>query len=255
MTRILLMAAGAGSRFGSGTPKPFIRVNGLPMWHHVGAKAGLKRAADGSPMAVSLVTRSDHQHYIASTDHQGYSPVVDNIKAIRPMVEQGPAWSVVAATLGGYTEDIIVMDSDCYLSAPDAIQCAKELTHFRQIELFRPNITSSAAVFALRTMKDDQAAMAVMESNKGPMIASVPGVRRGELLNIGTYWFRSVSTFQHAVANMPFFADGTKELKVADVFNYLKHREVYEVVGNFHNLGTPEQLEDYKEVQGYGTTE
>lgn len=257
MTRVLLMAAGAGSRFGGDVPKPFIDVNGLPMWHYVAKKMGMVRAADGGPFVVSLIVRSDHQGMISATDLQGYSPVVDNIKFIRPMIEQGPAWSVIGATLDMTTEeDIYVVDSDCYVEDPRKLSDKHRISHFKQMESMRPRLNIDAVAFAHVAFHADPSAMgALFSSGDEPLIASSPGVKTGQLANTGTYWFRSVRQFRSAVSQMPFYADNSKELKLADVFNHFRRREFQRVAGVFHNLGTPEHLTNYMKDRVYGPTE
>lgn len=253
---ILLMAAGAGKRMQSAdVPKPFVEVNGKPMWQHTAEKMGLKNRGE----TVHLVMQEHHRQFM-DIDNDQHCEVaaeyVDDIQYITDMTEKGPAWSVVAATLSLHgSHSILIVDSDCWVEVPeDAPSFMRQhaallgSTEIEQIAHVRANLETDTLLFGVRVFEDTADAAQIDYGIPGdgksyPRIVE-GGVAKGGLLNVGAYWFKSLDDFRSRVA----LCTKQAEVKISDVVNAHNYNtEVVSLNGVFRNIGTKERLAAYLE--------
>lgn len=240
---IMMMAAGGGKRFrddGYKMPKPFIPVRQRQMWEHVALKQGLDR------YEASLVIRRGTENWLHMDE---WSPIT-NLIQIPDMVDRGPAWSVVAATLNlKGSESVLLIDCDCFVdTGGEKLQARIEietLTAKRKAgeELPTAIVVGSTApgnqLNAAAIRRTDETTYVIVEPTE-----SNRGAEDGELINVGTYWFNNLDMFRSVVHSLS--SETGREIKLSDVYNaWPEKRGVLPLPGRFHNLGTPEDLRHY----------
>lgn len=244
---IMLMGAGAGSRFvrdGHTVPKPFIPVNENAstydhvscMYEYVARKLGLGFV--GSSHLVSFVTQSAFRKHVERSHCDWLETIY-----VPDLVNAGPVWSAVAATLSWRGSDsLLLLDSDCFVRMNNG---KSQLDAIRQHAVLKE---TDAVVYTITAQHDTPDAATV--SRKGTVRITEGGVAAGDMINVGAYWFRSIDLFRFAVYDAQQEC-GSKELKLSDVINTQIEAESYELDGTFVNLGTPSLLAAYQKEQGY----
>lgn len=234
MTSILLMGAGAGKRMNSNVPKPFIPVNGVPMWLYVADKLGLGYVSDSKTFVTREACREHmdvDQHNVLPTN------MVDDATFIPDMSTLGPAWSVIAATLTHAPyQDVLILDSDCYLDTGTGLQASVP-----KMLNFSVKIGTQAMVFGARAEETNPHVATIKDAKRSEFVRiQEGGVDAFGLFAIGAYWFRSLSYFRYCLNKV----DKTKEAKISDIINACGTGTVEcpELQGTFVNLGTEELL-------------
>jgi hypothetical protein len=238
---ILLMGAGAGSRFvqdGHTTPKPFIDVDGFPMYEYVASRIGLDWIS--SDDNIYFVTQLAYKKYVESVD------IIENL-FVPDLVKAGPAWTAVAATLDcPEHSDLLIFDSDCFVQTDES-------TQYDLIRDYPIPLTTEAVVFTVKA-KEDNPDVAMVDFGRIMQIRE-GGVLEGQQINVGAYWFRSVGKFRRSVFYAQQEQESSAELKLSEVMNTQLSAEACELNGEFINLGSPTALEAYKRKKCYGKTE
>lgn len=238
---VLLMAAGAGKRMNSAVPKPFIDVKGKQMWMYVAEKLGLGK---NDTLQRVLVMQEKHRKWLdvdKGGDHlDEISKYVEEVTYIPDMEVAGPAWSVVAATLTTRpSQPILILDTDCWVEpTPMGHRDIMSGSQITQICRMHPHWDTYCMVFGIRVFEDmTHAAEITMSLNT--MVIREGGVKKGGLLNVGAYWFRSVEDFRVRLSSVK--KEG--EVKISDVVNVdVRSTEVMTLTGKFVNIGTEELL-------------
>lgn len=240
---VLMMAAGAGSRFGEGIPKPFREVRpGVPMWKFVAKELGFDQIDD----LKTLVVQDAHSHLVS--EGEDFYDLFDDTTIIRPMIEQGPAWSVMSAIMTVHeTQDLLIVDCDCFISGG--------WDELLQITRSRLRLETDVAIFCVQNngpTRNDCSGIIIDNSYNtvnGPLNTiekiTEKQVAGGQHINIGAYWFRNTNTFKHALQKAP----KDKEVTLTDLVRTFREERTEAVVleGTFHNLGTPELLTAFQE--------
>lgn len=249
MTMIaMLMAAGAGSRFKDGSvPKPFRTVvDNIPMYEYVATKMGLAPRLYFEHTV--LVTQSAFKDYAPVWRGKANS-LVSNTIFVPNLVAAGPAWTAVAASLN-YADHsgLMLFDTDCFVEP----LFGKNAVLWQMLGMPTP-LGADAVVFAVRATEDTDSAATVhveVEDDGGNSVTITEGgVKAGDLLNVGVYFFRNIKAFRSSV----FQAQQAKgsvgdssELKLSEVLSRIRHVECCELEGTFVNLGTPELLQKHQ---------
>jgi NDP-sugar pyrophosphorylase family protein len=248
---IVMMMAGAGSRFAgrSIVPKPYIDIgNGVPMFLKV-----VEEMCENLP--VRFVAQASHKEYFEMCYPKiRRGQLVEKVQFIPDMTKAGPAGSVImgCADIKG---DFFLIDSDCFirpLMPNEQLSVTDSLVEMLQDRVDSSPIRSgvSAAVVTIEAAFDSINESSVSINELLPILEG--GVRIGDHVNVGVYWFASFAIF-YQQAMLAFEASaGSKEIKISDVLNRmqnvgLKVVDLHMKDTQFVNLGTPELLATYKQ--------
>jgi len=246
MTIKLLMGAGAGSRFQSGgysVPKPFISVHGESMFLHVARKLGALEVG-----GITFVTQAKFSRHVEKAQP---GVMIDRVIYVPDLTKAGPAWSAVAATmLEDQDEDVLLMDSDCFVLSET--ECPLNTILYEPVQRF-----TKCVVYGNTGNEDKGLARIMLEGTR--VSIKEGGTKKKDIANIGIYWFKSVRYLHHLAATATAakaFQNLVTEVKISDLVNMIPETEVGASVikGTFVNLGTPAGLNAYQKEK-HGATE
>lgn len=224
---IVMLAAGAGSRFAhlTNVPKPFIEFNGETMCEHVARQLKLQD--------VTLIVQNNHKQYV---EHFKSRQPFTQINCIPSATTIGPLGSLLLGTLNLPDPNwpILVVDSDSFVRLPEL---SPDFYH-RVPNPYR------STVFSIRATKNSVTEATVFRYVRTTIVEG--GVEAPNLLNTGIYFFPSLNSVR-SLASRILFSDPKSEYKISDLINAdsLADTAVLED-GQFVNLGTPELLREYE---------
>jgi NDP-sugar pyrophosphorylase family protein len=230
-----MMAAGEGKRFlglGYRAPKPYITVRGVPMHMHVHRRLGL----ENRDQDLVLVTQSGYREHVSEGDL-----FYEDVRYIPDMTVAGPIASAVMGSLSDDEEtEVLFLDCDCYVTSNYATQYGQMTA---QLSTMRYG-NNSCGVFSVEAQKDDPGCARVTRNGDRVQITE-GGVIRGQMLNVGAYWFKSLRIFRRA-ASFLYGEPRPREMKMSDAINHVARycggSQSMELDGEFTNIGTPELL-------------
>lgn len=232
----VMMAAGSGTRFGPGVPKPFRRVRDKPMYEHVAIEQGVEN--------FRLVLRQGHEEFMWKQEQPDR---VRDVQFIPDTANLGPAYSALFGTLD-YTSyrPVVFVDCDCFFKMPTQdLYDSVENVIGRNWSLARDR-RHAAGVVTTRCAADNKG-LSYLDTER---VLVEGGAWAGDEVNIGVYFWSSIHTFRQSLcAAQRALSLRTKELKMSDVFNCTEGRCGLELRGEFVNLGTPEELQVYLDKQ------
>lgn len=243
---VLLMGAGAGSRFPkSRVPKPFVRVDDRMMYEYVANKNGMFGRTDTYFVTQTAFAKYDAFEHKTRPSHYFSEDTI----FVPDLVAAGPAWSAVAASLRfDDHEPLLLVDSDCF------VEMNKE-DHYlmKSVENQDFKLTTEVVVYSTISTEDMSGVAQVdIDPDDAHITIKEGGVKKGELINVGAYWFRSLREFRNRVFGMQQEHSTEKELKISDVVNGFEKVKGLILNGKFVNLGSEELLAAYRKEKNYG---
>lgn len=228
----IMMAAGSGTRFGEGQPKPFRDVLGKPMFEYVAIQQGIED--------FRLVLRDEYA--IRTYSRAADVARVRDVKYIPDTGKLGPAYSALFGTLDMHSEDAVVfVDCDCFVMGPG--KDVYDMVEADHQGWMREGYEGGAGVLTVQ-LENDNPGLSVLDDNTR---LKEGGARKHERANVGVYLWNNIHTFRKAMDTAIETVGLKRELKMSDVFNATRMRTGLMLKGEFTNLGTPEELNAYVE--------
>lgn len=234
----MIPACGRGQRFrdaGYDKMKPLTNIYGLPMIEHVLKALKFEPALDEYVLVVNFDTE-DLNH-----------PII--------RLEQTTLGAAETAFLAVQTLTCAEKDSSLLLVDCDAIYHVDVVSKFRALES-EPGVRAAVLSFMENSADTEPKFSYVSTDNFGNAVEIAEKRRVGPFANTGAYWFASALEFLKAAESILQRKDFyLGEAYVSCVLNdFLRRRKVVRTLvideKEYTNVGTPECLEKYLQLQG-----
>jgi len=241
MTTLIIPMAGAGSRFaaaGFTDPKPFIRVEGEPLWKRAVMDAA--SVLGEMPWRVILLAREEHVDRLRQEAHDRWLTSHVVIVPV-PALTDGAATTVQLAesVIQDIGEDVLVSNCDQHVVVSEATRAT-----FKAI---RDEGCADAIVLGFRATESKWSYLYQQQIVEKPAVAP-----KGGMATCGLYWFASAGNMFDAIKLMKYRNDRVNgEFYFAPCLNHLYvYRDnrspiVPLYVDEMYGLGTPEDLNAY----------
>lgn len=239
---ILIPAAGLGSRFSSArwkNPKPFIDLNGQPMFVHVAQNVSLPNAH------TSVLLRSEHLELL---EKEAIKPLPDLLSFVAlPELTEGTAVTVLSQHRNiNNCDPLLVANSDQIVDF--------DVEHYLNDCMDR-GLDGSILVFR-ETSRDPKWSYAKVDSD-GFVTDVAEKKPISDLATVGIYLFSRGQDFISSCIDMIVANERVNgEFYTCPVYNYMiaagMKIGVYEIKREqMHGLGTPSDLKAYIKLMGY----
>lgn len=232
--------AGEGSRFvreGWTTPKPLIKVHGIPLFQHALSSID----GEGIPLKYSFIVRQEHiERYGIDTVIRKYVPEF-NIFSVNQTTSGAVETCLMAESSLTAEDAVLVMDCDL------EFRCTAFNDRIKQI-LFQDNPVQGGLLVSFPAT-DARYSYAALDGNTGYVLRVAEKEAISPHALCGAYFFASSSCFLKAARSLLTDSTyGKPELYVSLLYNYLLKEggmvQLFEVE-EYHSYGTPEELFQY----------